>query len=149
MSNKPQVAALEGWLTLDHDNPRLIGSRCTECSTYYFPKQTLFCRNPHCSSESFEETPLSNTGKIWSYTNANYQPPEPYISADPFVPFTIAAVELDQEQMVIVGQAIEGITCNDLKVGMAVELTIDTLYEDDESERLIWKWKPVAKGAAQ
>lgn len=146
MSDKTQQAALEGWMTLDADNPRLIGSRCTECGTYYFPKQSLFCRNPHCSSESFEDTPLSNKGRIWSYTNANYQPPEPYVSPDPFEPFTIAAVELEEEKMVIVGQTIAGLTCEDLKVGMPVELTIDTLYEDKDSQRMIWKWQ-LAEGA--
>ena len=26
---------------------------------------------------------------------------------------------------------------------MEMELVLDTLYEDDEAEKMIWKWKPV------
>jgi hypothetical protein len=31
-----------------------------------------------------------------------------------------------------------------LKVGMNVELVLDTLYADEASEYLVWKWKPLA-----
>ena len=42
------------------------------------------------------------------------------------------------------GQVVDGVTVADLKVGMSVEMVIDTLYEDDDHEYLVWKWKPVA-----
>ncbi len=145
MGNKS--AAIEGWYSLDKDRPHLIGTQCTSCKTYYFPKQSNFCRNPDCKSESFEEVPLSRTGKIWSYTNACYKPPEPFVAADPFEPYTIAAVELDREKMIVLGQVVEGIKPSDIKVGDAVELVMDTLYTDDDGEKLIWKWQPV-KGDA-
>ncbi|ROS05297.1 hypothetical protein EDC56_0827 [Sinobacterium caligoides] len=147
MSQKPQVAAIEGWYTMDQKAPHLIGTCCSECGTYYFPKLTSFCKNPSCESESFDEVELSRTGKIWSYTNACYKPPEPFVAADPFVPYTIAAVELDKEKMIILGQAIEGVTVADLKVGMEVELCLETLYEDEENDKITWKWKPVSNPA--
>jgi hypothetical protein len=28
-----------------------------------------------------------------------------------------------------------------------VELVLDTLYEDDEHEYIVWKWKPVSEGS--
>ena len=31
----------------------------------------------------------------------------------------------------------------DLNVGMEMELALDVLYEDDDNEYLIWKWKPI------
>ena len=34
-----------------------------------------------------------------------------------------------------------------LKVGMPVELVLETLYADADGERLIWKWKPAAAQA--
>ena len=30
-----------------------------------------------------------------------------------------------------------------LEVGQEMELTLGTLYEDDENEYLVWKWKPL------
>lgn len=144
MSDKPKVAAIDGWFTLDHDAPQLIGTRCTSCGTYYFPKQSSFCKNPDCQSTDFEEVPLSRTGKVWSYTDAQYQPPEPFVAPDPYVPYAIAAVQLEKEQMIVLGQAASGLTVDDLKVGMDVELVLETLYEDDETNKQIWKWKPIA-----
>lgn len=142
--SQSQLAAIEGWYTMDPDNPELLGSCCDSCGTYTFPAQYSFCRNPACESTEFTETPLSRTGTVWSYTNASYQPPEPYVAADPFVPFAIAAVTLEREQMTILGQVVEGTGVKDLKVGMKVELVLESLYTDDEGDKLIWKWRPVA-----
>lgn len=142
MSAKPKVAALEGWFTLDEKEPRLLGSRCRACGTCYFPKAIEYCRNPACDSSEFEEVPLSREGRIWSYTNAAYAPPEPFVAPDPYVPFAIAAVELEAERMVVLGQVVSGVDVGALKVGQKVELVLETLYCDDSSEKLIWKWKP-------
>ena len=143
MSARPQVAALEGWFTLDEHEPRLLGSRCRHCGTCYFPKQTTYCRNPACDGSEFDEVPLSRRGRVWSCTNAEYKPPEPYVSPDPFEPFTIAAIELEAERMVVLGQVVKGVAVSDLRVGQEMELVLDTLYSDADSDRLIWKWKPV------
>ncbi len=134
---------VEGWFT-SGDEPHLIGSQCRSCKSYFFPKIDLFCRNPHCQGTEFDEVSLSRTGTIWSYTEHYYQPPEPFISPDPFEPYTIAAVELDEEQMVILGQVAAGVKHSDLKAGMAVELVVEGLYEQDGTEYTVWKWKPVA-----
>ena len=147
MSDKAVSAAIEGWYTLDADNPELIGSRCNDCGTYYFPKQSTYCKNPACDSTEFTEVPLSRRGKLWSYTNACYEPPEPFMAPDPFEPYAIAAVELDKEKMIVLGQIVEGIGVDDVTVGDEMELVLDTLYETDEETKLVWKWKPVAGGA--
>ena len=139
---KTRLPAVEGWFTLDGESPALLGSKCTSCGNFAFPKETYFCRNPECQGREFTETELSRTGKVWSYTNAGYQPPEPYVAADPYVPFAIAAVELAAEQMVVMGQVVPGVDVDDLHVGDEVELVLDTLYEDDEHEYVVWKWRP-------
>jgi hypothetical protein len=146
MSTKTKVAVLEGWFTLDESAPHLLGTRCVSCGTYYFPKQNTFCRNPNCAGEKFEEVKLSRTGKLWSFTNAAYQPPEPYVQVESFVPFAIAAVELEKERMVVLGQVVKGIGVESLKAGMEMELVLETLSEDETTEKLVWKWKPVAGG---
>ena len=141
MSDKPRVPAIEGWHTMD-DQPHLIGTRCTACGTYFFPRQAGYCKNPDCDCSDFEEVRLSRTGTIWSYTNACYQPPAPFVAADPFEPFAIAAVQLEREQMVVLGQVARGIGVEDLKVGMPVELVLETLHETDEETKVTWKWRP-------
>lgn len=143
MSDKTRVPVLEGWFSSEAEGPHLIGSRCDACGTYYFPKLTTFCRNPDCTSEKFTELPLSRTGKLWSYTNAVYKPPEPYVAAEPFEPFGIAAVELDKERMVVLGQLMPDVDLAKLKVGMPMELLVDVLSEDETSAKTVWKWKPL------
>ena len=141
---KTQVPAIEGWFTLYAEKPHLLGSQCTSCSSYFFPRESMFCRNPGCEGREFQEVPLSRTGKIWSYTNNCYAPPKPYMAPDPFVPYAIAAVELADEKMVIMGKVAAGTDFDALKVGMEMELVLETLFEDEESEHIVWKWKPTA-----
>jgi uncharacterized protein len=141
MSARSRVAALEGWYTLD-DPPHLLGSRCRSCGTFFFPRLSTFCRNPACEGSAFEDVELSRTGRIWSYTNACYQPPPPYVSAEPFVPFAIAAVELSAERMIVLGQVVSGVDVAQLKVGMPVELVLETLYSEGTTDKVVWKWKP-------
>ncbi|GAA4736210.1 zinc ribbon domain-containing protein [Nocardioides endophyticus] len=136
--------AIDGWFTTGPD-PTLVGTRCTTCETVYFPRASGFCRNPGCSGEEFAEVELSRRGTIWSYTDAQYQPPPPYIpSSDPYVPFALAAVELP-EGMVVLGQVAEGYGVADLHVGAEAEVVVETLYSDETGERTIWRWKPVTE----
>jgi len=147
MSQKNTVAAREDWYTLDADRPRLLGSQCRQCETYYFPRYESYCRNPACDSESFDEVELSHRGRIWSYTNAAYPPPPPFVADDPYEPFAIAAVELDREKLVVLGQLASDVGVSDVKIGDEVELVLETLYEDDDNEYVVWKWRPLAGGA--
>jgi uncharacterized OB-fold protein len=143
VSARARAPAIEGWYTLDDQAPALLGARCSACGTFVFPPpQNSFCRNPACEGDQFETVPLSRRGRIWSFTNACYQPPEPYVAADPFVPFAIAAVELELERMVVLGQVVSGVGVEQLAVGMSVELVLETLYTDQGTDRVIWKWKP-------
>jgi uncharacterized protein len=138
------VPAVEGWFTTDAA-PRLLGTRCTACGTVFFPRATGFCRNPACRGRSFDDVELSRTGTVWSYTDAQYQPPPPYIPpAEEHVPFALAAVELADEQLVVLGQVAAGYGVDDLAVGSSVELVVEPLYEVDGVEHLIYRWKPVA-----
>lgn len=143
MSQKKTAPSIGGWFTTGNA-PRLIGTRCKLCGTYYFPKQDLFCRNPSCQSTEFEEVELSRTGKIWSYTKHFYQPPDPYIAGEEFEPYTIAAVELEKEKMVILGQVAAGVEPEDLTTGQQMEVVVEALYEQDDTDYTVWKWKPVA-----
>ena len=149
MITKNIKPAREGWFTLDADNPSLLGSQCSQCQTYYFPKMTgeaQFCRNPACQSETFKDIELSNRGTIWSYTNSFYPPPEPFIAPEPYKVYALAAVQLELEGLVVLGQLASGVSVEDVKIGDEVELTLESLFEDDENNYMVWKWKPLSEG---
>lgn len=138
--------AVEGWFTTG-DRPRLLATRCSSCADVVFPPRpadaATFCRNPGCAGEETETVELSPRGRVWSYTDAQYQPPAPYVPAsDPFEPFALAAVELP-EGLTVLGQVAQGYGVADLRVGDEVELVVETLYADETGERTIWRWQPV------
>lgn len=145
---KTRVPAVDGWFTTDPDRPALLGHRCTACGTYVFPPKAGSCPNPGCAATTLEDVELSTRGTVWSYTDARYQPPPPYVvPGAEHEPFALAAVELAAEGLVVLGQVVTGTSVDDLAVGAPVELVVDTLYEDDEHEYLVWKWAPVGGGA--
>ena len=143
---KTRVPAIEGWLTMDEGNPQLLGYLDESSGTYFFPKDVAISHAPGFADAEFKEVALSNRGTLWSYTTNHYKPPEPAISKDPFEPYTVAAVELNDERMVVLGQLADGVSADDIEVGMEMQLVLGTLYEDDEHEYTVWKWRP--RGAA-
>ncbi len=139
---KKRVPAIEGWFTMD-DEPRLVGSRGVTTGSYFFPKGLALSRNPAAPTEALEEVGLGRRGRVWSFTTNHYPPPPPYVAPDPFVPYTIVAVELPDEQLVVLGQLADGADPAALRIGAEVELVLGTLYEDDDQEHVVWKWRPV------
>ena len=143
MSIRTQVPAVEGLFTLDTDEPRLIGGRGRRRGSYFFPK-ALAGSDPACLGDEIDEVLLSRTGRLWSFTTGEYAPPAPYvIPGDEFEPYVIAAVELAEESLVVLGQVVAGVSVDKLSVGMEMELVIDVLYSDEEHDYLVWKWAPV------
>ncbi len=142
--SKNRVPAIEGWFTLDEGDPRLLGYKDASSGTFFFPKDVAVSHAPGHADAELEEVALSSRGRLWSYTTNHYQPPEPYVSPDPFEPYTVAAVELTEERMVVLGQLEAGVDPEQLEVGQEMELVLGTLYEDDENEYVVWKWRPVA-----
>jgi uncharacterized protein len=141
--NKARVPAVEGWFT-DGDAPALIGARGTTSGSYFFPTAVAVSGNPHAPGETREEALLSRRGRVWSWTTNHYAPPEPYVAPDPFVPYTVVAVELETERMIVLGALADGVDPASLEVGQDVELEVGVLYEDAEHEYTVWKWRPVA-----
>jgi len=140
--SKTRTLAIEGWFK-DAPKPALIGTQCTECQSIFFPPEHTFCRNPACMNDEFSERELSTRGRLWSYTTNNYQPPAPYVSPkEEYEPFAVAAVELAEEKMIVLGQVPGQVSLEQLEAGMEMELVVDTLFEDDENEYVVWKWRP-------
>jgi uncharacterized protein len=135
--------AIDGWFATDESGlPHLIGSRCPLCGTYVFPPRSLDCPNPACESARLEAVALSRRGTLWSYAENRYAPPPPYPAPDPFEPFAIAAVQLADEGLIVLGKVVTGTLAEDLKVGMEMELATEPLYRDDDGvERTVYVWR--------
>ncbi|MCA1726285.1 MAG: OB-fold domain-containing protein [Actinobacteria bacterium] len=130
--------AVEGWFS-DRPEPHLIGLRCGTCGSYSFPPGRASCPNPACGAEDLEEVALSRRGRLWSWTINRYAPPPPYVAAEPFAPFAVAAVELAEERMVVLGQVVD--VAEELALGDEMELVIDALHGGDEGPSHVWKWR--------
>ena len=143
MTRRVPALGAEGWFT-EEGGPALIASRCTTCGTLAFPAQRYYCANPACDGRAFDEARLAATGTVWSYTDLRYKPPPPFIApTEPYEPFTLVAVEVDESGLVVLGQAVAGVSVAALRVGSRVKLVIDTLYVDDDHDYTIWKWSPM------
>lgn len=127
-----RLPAIEGWFS----DTALLGTRCGACGSYFFPPERTFCRNPACGSADLEETELSRTGKIWSFSINHYDAPAPFTGK---APYTVVAVELATEQIVVLGQLASGIDPATLKIGDEVEIAIEPLA--DGADEVVWKWK--------
>jgi uncharacterized OB-fold protein len=149
VSGKTRVPAVEGWFTMDEAQPQLMGARGAQSGSYFWPTALAVSGNPKRPGEEREPALLSRRGRLWSWTTNHYAPPEPYVSPDPFVPYTVCAVELDTERMVVLGQLASGADAEQLEVGMPMELVLGPLYEDDEHEYVVWQWAPAGPGGAQ
>ncbi len=123
---------------------RLLGGRCPTCGASFFPKQWSFCRNPACSGAELADVELSTRGTLWSFTDNRYAPPPPYpapSAGEEFEPYGVAAVELAEEQMVVLGQLARGTDIGALALGQEMELVVEDFFETDDEVRTVWKWK--------
>lgn len=143
MPASAELPAVDGWWSLDDSGvPNLIGAKCPQCGTYVFPPRENNCPNPGCSADELQQVRLSRRGTLWSYTENRYQPPPPYPQQAQFEPFAVAAVQLADEGLIVLGKVVEGTLAADLKVGMEMELTTMPLYVDDDGiEHTVYAWR--------
>jgi uncharacterized OB-fold protein len=140
---KRRAPVVDGLFTDTDGSPRLLGGHCPRCGAWFFPKQWSFCRNPHCDGGPLDDAPLSSRGRLWSWTDNRYAPPPPYPAREPFEPYGVAAVELAEEQLVVLGQLARGTDVTSLALGQEMALVVEPLYEDDDDVvRTVWKWQP-------
>ena len=143
MPASAELPAVDGWWSLDDSGvPNLIGAKCPQCGTYVFPPRQNNCPNPGCSADELQQVRLSRRGTLWSYTENHYQPPPPYPQQAQFEPFAVAAVQLADEGLIVLGKVVEGTLAANLKVGMEMELTTMPLYVDDDGiEHTVYAWR--------
>jgi len=139
--SKPRVPVVEGMFREDAEGTgRLLGGKCPACGGFFFPKQWSFCANSACDGTELEDVELSDRGTLWSFTDNRYAPPAPYPAREPFEPYAVAAVELADEKMVVLGQVARGTDIGALALGAEMQLVVEPLYETDDEVRTVWKW---------
>lgn len=138
-----RVPAIEGWFTMDEAAPTLLGTRGATSGSFFFPPTLAVSANPQAPFEEREPVALSRRGRVWSWTTNHYPPPEPYVAPDPFEPYTVVAVELETERMVVLGPLAAGVDPAALRIGMEVELVLGTLFTEEGREHVVWQWAPI------
>jgi hypothetical protein len=132
-------AVIEGLFAETPAGPRLLGSRCASCRTPYFPKSAV-CHNPGCASSKMEDATFGPRGTLWSLAIQDYPPPPPAKYDEPYVPYAIGVVDLDDGLRVMGRLATADPRA--VEPGVAVELVVEPLYHEvDGSEVVTWKFK--------
>ena len=146
--SRTRTPVVDGWFAGNGDGFRLLGTRCAACGSVFFPREDVHCRNPECPGGDLEEVALSPRGRIWSYTDSRYRPPSPYVTNPElsWEPYALIAVELEAERIVVLGQAVPGVTVADLTVGTEVEVVPGVLHEGAETTWTTWHWRPTGAG---
>ena len=113
---------------------RLLGGRCRECSTIYFPPRQI-C--PRCMKEGvLDALPLSRRGALYTYTVIRQAPPR-YP-----VPYAVGYVDLPEGLRVFT--QMEGWQQRELRVGEEMELFFEAIRKDEQGHELIgYKFRPV------
>ena len=136
-----RIPVADGLFTETPEGPRLLGSKCTTCGTPYFPKATV-CRNPDCRATSLEDAAFGTRGTLWSYSVQYYPPPPPARYEEPYTPYALGLVDLDEGLRVLA--RVSTPDPESVRPGMEVELVLERLYSDAEGNEVIaWKFRPV------
>ncbi len=127
------VPAVDGWFTID-DEPRAAGHPLHHLRHRVLPGADGLLPQPRLPGSRVRRgRAVPHRAPVWSYTDAQYQPAAPVHPgrARSTCPFALAAVELAEEQLVVLGQVADGYGVDDLSVGATVELVVEPLYEVD------------------
>lgn len=141
MTTREQVPVVEGLFAKTADGPRLLGSRCRSCGTPYFPKAAL-CHHPECTKSRIDDAAFGPRGKLWSWAIQNYPPPPPARYEEPYIPYAVGVIDLDDGLRVVGRMSVDD--PESLRIGEEVELTIEPICRDEQGREVVtWKFRPL------
>ena len=121
--------------------PRLQGSRCTTCTTPYFPRSAV-CHNPECAASKIEDAEFGPAGTLWSLAIQDYPPPSPVKFDKPYTPYAMGVIDLDDGLRVLGRLSVDDPRA--IEPGARVTLVIEPLAHDAEGNEIVsWKFKPL------
>jgi uncharacterized protein len=134
-----RVPIEDGYFTVpDHpaEAPRLLGSRCPACGEHFFPRRHVCAR---CLAEGCEDVLLGPRGRLWTFTYVHvplFAKKDARVDA-----YGVGQVDLPEGPRV---QAILMGGPEDFRIGIEMELDLETLRTDDEGrEVVIFRFRPV------
>jgi uncharacterized OB-fold protein len=140
MTTSKAVPVVEGLFAQTAGGPRLLGSRCASCGTPVFPKAAV-CRNPDCAGGDMQDAQFGPDGTVWSFTVQHYPPPPPAKYDEPYTPYAMALVDLDDGLRVLARMANAP---DEVRVGAPARLVLERLYTDGAgNDVLTWMFRQV------
>lgn len=137
-----QVPIAEGLFTWPSNDPRLIGSKCSNCGVVTFPAQNSCAA---CSGVETQNIELERRGTLWTFTLQCFLPNRPPYdgpeTAETFKPFGVGYVELSDQTRVQTRIKTNDVT--KLKVGMELELVVEKYIERDGKDIISYFFTPI------
>ena len=134
-----RVPIEDGYFTVPDDPadaPRLLGSRCGSCGEHFFPRRHVCAR---CLAEGCEDVLLGPRGRLWTWTYVHvplFAKKDARVDA-----YGVGQVDLPEGPRV---QAILVGGPEDFRIGIEMELDLETLRTDDDGrEVVIFRFRPV------
>ena len=129
---KEKVHLREGLFEDKGKESALFAIKCQSCQQVFFPARKV-CLN--CFSSDLVQHRLSNVGKLYSFTivhmtTKNYK-----------APYAIGWIELSDGTRLFT--QIRGWQDRALKTGMPMQLSIETLWEEEDREIIGYVFRPV------
>lgn len=136
---KKEIPVAENMWKIQDNTVHLTGSICAECKEVYFPqKEIQICSN--CQSDKISAIDLGSEGTIYSYTVVHQMPAGGFYKGT--VPFIYAIVEMPAG--VHVQTHLINIDPENIEIGKKVKAVTDTLFEDEETKTVTYKFEPIA-----
>jgi uncharacterized protein len=136
-----RVPVEDGYFTVPDDlaeSPRLLGSRCPACGEHFFPRRHVCAK---CLAEGCEDVLLGPRGRLWTWTYVHvplFAKKDARVDA-----YGVGQVDLPEGPRV---QAILVGGPEDFRIGIDMELDLETLRTDDDGrEVVIFRFRPIER----
>jgi uncharacterized OB-fold protein len=132
-SPRRRVPIEPGFFTIPDDPaapPRLLGSRCRACGEHFFPRRLVCAR---CLAQGCEDVLLGPRGTLWTWTWVHV--PffgKKHVAAG--VGYGVGQVDLPEGPRI---QAVLSGAQHDFRIGLPMELELETVRETPEGEAVV------------
>jgi uncharacterized OB-fold protein len=135
---KRRIPIEPGYFTIPDapgEGPRLLGSRCRACGEHFFPRRVVCAR---CLAQDCEDVLLSPAGTLYTFTYVHF--PLFASSRADHGGYAVGQVDLPEGPRV---QSVLSGGPDAFRIGMRMELDLETLRETKEGEEVvIFRFRP-------
>ena len=117
---------------LREERYQLIGNRCLNCGTKFFPPRQVCSECRHTEFEPFQ---FSGNGELYSFTTLRAAPE----GFENQLPYSVGLIKLDEGPMV--EAQLTDVNAEDLHIGLRVEMVTRKIREEGEAGLIIYGYK--------